>query len=307
MRAGSGTAALMASEEAKVELERLFTVRKDPDRPVEVRRREWEAESRLKVLPRESRFCGVMAGGVACEWMEMPRVARDRVFLFLHGGGYTSGSPRTHRLLTAHLSRACHMRILVPEYRLAPEHPFPAGVKDALAAYGWLVSQGIPEHNIVVGGDSAGGGLALSMLLALREAGAKMPRAAVLLAPWTDLTASSPSYRTLRKFDPTITQEGLRQSGLMYAGERDPADPMLSPLFADLSGLPPMLIHVAGNERDARRQPAAGGTGAGAGGGRDAESLRRLWHVFHAAGIEIPESRQAIDEIGAYLRALQVE
>jgi acetyl esterase/lipase len=199
------------------------------------------------------------------------------------------------------------MRVLVPEYRLAPEHPFPAGVKDALAVYGWLLAQGFTEDRIVVGGDSAGGGLVLSMLLALRNAGAKMPRAAILLAPWTDLTVSSQTYRTLRKFDPVITQEGLRAAGLWYAGDRDPADPMLSPLFADLSGLPPMLIHAASDEvmvDDSRlfaERARAHGVDA------TLKIYDGLWHVFHAAGIEIPESRQAIDEIGAYLRTQQVE
>ncbi len=234
----------MASIEAKAELTRLFADRK-PDRPLDVRRREWEAEARLLVLPKESRFSRVTVGDVVCEWMEMPRVDKDRVMLFLHGGGYNAGSPRTHRQLAAHLSRATHMRLLMPEYRLAPEHPFPAAVKDALQVYGWLQTQGFSPGQIVVGGDSAGGGLTLSMLLALREAGAAMPAAAILLAPWTDLTVSSPSYRSNRKFDPIITQDGLREAGLWYAGERNPADPMMSPLFADLRGLPPMLIHAA--------------------------------------------------------------
>lgn len=297
----------MLSAEAKAELARLFANRKDPDRPIEVRRREWEAEARLQVLPREARFMRVMAGEVACEWMQMPRVPQDRVFLLLHGGGYNAGSPRTHRKLAANLSRAVHMRVLTPEYRLAPEHPFPAGVKDALQVYKWLLGQGIAEDNIVVGGDSAGGGLALSMLLALREAGAKLPRAAILLAPWTDLTCSSPSYRALRKFDPIITPENLREAGRWYAGERDPADPMLSPLFADLGGLPPMLIHVASDEvmLDDSRLFAARARQAGVD-----VTLRvfdGLWHVFHTGGMEIPESRQAIDEIGSYLRSLQVE
>src|SRR5204862_6927589 len=112
--------------------------------------------------------------------------AQDRVFLLLHGGGYRSGSPRTHRKLAANLSRAAHMRVLTPDYRLAPEHPFPAAVKDALKVYGWLLEQGFSEDRIVVGGDSAGGGLALAMMLALREAGARMPRMGVLLSPWTD-------------------------------------------------------------------------------------------------------------------------
>mgnify|MGYP000692801638 CR=1 FL=1 len=297
----------MASAEAKAELDRLFANRKVRGRPVEQRRREWEADARLVVLPKEARFSRVGVGDVNCEWMEMPRVARDRVFLLLHGGGYISGSPRTHRKLAAHLSRAVHMRVLTPEYRLAPEHPFPAGVRDALQVYGWLLKQGFKEEQIVVGGDSAGGGLALSMLLALREAGAKMPLGAVLLAPWTDLSASSPSYRSNRKYDPIITQDGLREAGLWYAGQRDPRDPMLSPLFADLTGLPPMLIHAASDEAMVDDSRLFAERASGFGVEVTLKIFDGLWHVFHQSGIEIPESRQAIDEIGAYVRALHVE
>jgi acetyl esterase/lipase len=169
-------------------------------------------------------------------------------------------------------------------------------------AYGWLLSQGLKPRDIVVGGDSAGGGLALSMLLALREAGAEQPRAAVLLAPWTDLTVSSQSYESLRDKDPVITREGLRESGLWYAGRRDPADPMLSPLFADPAGLPPMLIHAGGDEvmvedstRFAERAQAAG----------VAVTLKvwpELWHVFHQSVPDVPEAVAAVGEIGDYVR-----
>jgi acetyl esterase/lipase len=293
----------MLSAEAREERDRIAAGRQTGV-PLEQSRREWDAQARLVVLPRQARFTSQVAGGVACEWMEMPRVDRDRVFLFFHGGGYISGSPRTHRLLAANLSRATHMRLLLPEYRLAPENPFPAGVKDALLVYQWLLNQGLNEKQIVVGGDSAGGGLALTMLLALRAAGARMPRAAVLLSPWTDLTCSSPSYRTLRDVDPSIDPEELRACGMLYAGQRDPADPLLSPLFAELAGLPPMLIHVGSDEvmlDDSRRFAAA------------AETCRvpvtfnvyqDMWHVFHAAGTGVPEARQALDDIGAFVRAL---
>jgi len=296
----------MISKEARAELDRLFAERK-PERPLEQRRREWEAEARLAVLPRECRFSPQVAGGVTCEWMEMPRVARDRVFLFFHGGSYNAGSPRTHRLLAANLSRATHMRLLLPDYRLAPEHPFPAGVKDALLVYQWLLNQGFAEKNIVVGGDSAGGGLTLSMLLALKAAGAKMPMAAILLSPWTDLTVSSRSYETLRKVDPIITREKLREAGLLYAGRRDPADPLLSPLFADLAGLPPMLIHAGGDEAmlDDSRKLAERAKDAGA--PASFTMFEGMWHVFHTAGMDMPESRKAIDEIGGFVRALYAE
>lgn len=293
----------MISPEARQELDRLFAERK-PDRPLEQRRREWEADARLAVLPKGARFSPEVAGGVKCEWMEMPRVARERVFLFLHGGGYNAGSPRTHRLLAANLSRATHMRLLLPDYRLAPENPFPAGVKDALLVYQWLLNQGYTNQNILVGGDSAGGGLTLSMLLALKAAGAPMPRAAILLAPWTDLTVSSSSYEKLRKFDPIITRERLREAGLMYAGKRDPADPLLSPLFADPSGLPDLLIHVGGDEvmLDDSRKFAANAKAAGV--PVSFKIFDGMWHVFQTAGTDVPEARQAIDEIGGFVRSL---
>lgn len=293
----------MISPEASRERARLFAERK-PDRPLEQRRREWEADAHLAVLPEGARFSPQIAGGIQCEWMEMPHVSTDRVFLFIHGGNYNAGSPRTHRLLAANLSRATHMRLLVPDYRLAPEHPFPAGVKDALLVYQWLLNQGFSEQNIVVGGDSAGGGLALTMLLALKAAGARMPRAGILLAPWTDLTVSSPTYETNRAFDPIITRERLQQSGLWYAGQRDPADPLLSPLFADLNGLPPLVIHAGSDEvmlddsrRFAERARAAGVP-------VELEVFEGMWHVFHSAGTGIPEARQAINGIGSFVRAL---
>jgi epsilon-lactone hydrolase len=296
----------MASVEARAELERLFAS-KSPDPPLPVLRREWEAAARMEVLPRESRFNRVDIGELSGEWMEMPRVPRDRVFLLLHGGGFNAGSPRTHRRLAAHLSRATHMRVLTPEYRLAPEHPFPAAVKDALSVFGWLLSQGIDAEHIVVGGDSAGGGLTLSMLLALREAGAKMPFAAILMSPWADLTLSAPSYRTNRKYDPCVSLGDLQQAAEWYAGDRDPADPMLSPIFADLSGLPPMLIHAAADELMADEARLLAERAMAAGVETTLKIYDGVWHAFHGAGMEIPESRQAIDEIGTYLRTLKTE
>lgn len=293
----------MISPEARAEIAKMFAEKK-PDRPLAQSRREWEEEALAQVLPADARVTPQIADGVACEWMEVAGVVQDRVFLLLHGGGYNAGSPKTHRRLAADLSRVTKMRVLVPDYRLAPEHPFPAAVEDALLAYGWLLGQGITEENIVVGGDSAGGGLALSMLLALREAKARLPRGAVLLAPWTDLTASSPSYKASRERDPMITQEGLQEAGLWYAGERDPADPMLSPLFAHLSGLPPMLIHVGGDEVMVDDSRIFAERAEAAGVAVTCKIFPGLWHVFHHAGAAVPEAQQALDEIGAYVAAL---
>lgn len=296
----------MISREARAELDRLFAERR-PERPLDQRRQEWEAEARLAVLPGDASFSPQVAGGVQCEWMEVAGVEQDRVFLFFHGGSYNAGSPTTHRALAANLSRAANMRLLLPDYRLAPEHPFPAGVKDALLVYQWLLNQGFAEANIIVGGDSAGGGLALSMLLALKAAGARMPKAAILLAPWTDLTVSSASYDELRTLDPIIIRERLREAGLWYAGKRDPADPLLSPLFADPAGLPPLLIHVGGNEvmLDDSRKFAERAMQAGV--PVTYRMFEGMWHVFHTAGMGVPEARTAIDEIGGFVRSLYPE
>lgn len=292
----------MVSAQAQAELSRMFSNRGSAAATLAESRHNWEAEALKDPLPEGTDVLPVIAGGVPGEWIVPPQSHPARVFLFLHGGGYNSGSPKTHRKLAAHLGQAAGMRVLLPDYRLAPEHPHPAGVKDALLAYGWLLSEGRKAQEIVLGGDSAGGGLALSMLLALREAGATMPRAAVLLSPWTDLTLSGESYQRIRDRDPDITREGLQQSAEWYAGRRDPADPMLSPLFASLNGLPPMLIHAGSEEvmlddstRFADRAQAAGVPVT-------LKVWPGLWHVFHHAA-HVPEARQAIEEIGQFIRS----
>jgi acetyl esterase/lipase len=272
-------------------------------KPVEKRRRDWEAEARLHVLPKGAHFQSADMGGIKAEWMEMPRVGQDRVLLLLHGGGYNSGSPRTHRKLAALLSRAAHMRVITPDYRLAPEHVFPAAVKDALKAYGWLLEQGFSADKIIVAGDSAGGGLALSMMLALREAQAALPRMAIVLSPWTDLGVSSPSYERKRKFDPVITKEGLGEAGRWYAGERSLSDPMASPLFADPAGLPPLLIHVGGDETMLDDSRIFAERAKAAGVEVTYREFPEMWHVHHHGAPEVPESVQAFNEISAFIRS----
>jgi acetyl esterase/lipase len=238
----------MVSREARAEIDRMLASRGVATEPAVAKslddeRREWEEAARDAALPAGARFQDVDIG-IPAEWMDAPGVVDGRVFLLLHGGGYSSGSPVTHRKLAANLARASRARVLTPAYRLAPEHPFPAGVDDAVAAYRWLVMQGTKPANIIMGGDSAGGGLAVSTLLALRDAGAAMPRAAVLMSAWTDLTASSPSHDTLRDVDVQVTRDDLRGAGRLYMGGGDPADPRASTLFANLAGLPPLLIQV---------------------------------------------------------------
>ncbi|HVY52071.1 MAG TPA: alpha/beta hydrolase [Devosia sp.] len=299
----------MVSPEARARIAQLFAERQEERRkfpegkPLELRRREWEAQARLDVLPKGARFQPGDAAGIAVEWMEMPHIDKSRVFLLLHGGGYNAGSYKTHRRLAALLSRAAHGLVLTPNYRLAPEHPFPAAVKDALKVYGWLLEQGAIEEQIVVGGDSAGGGLALSMLLALREAGAKMPRAAVVLSPWTDLSCSGATYVRHRSLDPVIDKEGLAEAGLWYAGSRSLRDPMASPMFADLAGLPPLLIHAGGDETMLDDSRILAERAKAAGVDVSFRIFEGMWHVHHVAAPEVPESVAAMNDIAAFIRA----
>lgn len=299
----------MVSPAARAEIEKMLAGRESearlyPDgKPLEQGRRDWEAAARLVVLPKAARFQGADAGGIPSEWMEMAPVNKERAFLLLHGGGYTAGSPKTHRKLAASLSRAANARVLTPAYRLAPEHPFPAGLKDAIKAYGWLLDQGYEARNIVVGGDSAGGGLALSMLLALRNAGAALPRAAVLMSAWTDLTVSGASYERHKRLDPSVTRKGLREAAKLYAGKMDPAEPRLSPLFADLTGLPPLLLHAGGDELMLDDSRVFAERARAAGVDVTLRIYDGMWHVHHHAAPEVPEAGAAINDIAAFIRS----
>jgi acetyl esterase/lipase len=265
-------------------------------------RREWDEAARGAALPEGARFHEADVG-VPAEWMEAPGAAEGRVFLLLHGGGYSSGSPVTHRKLAANLALASRARVLTPAYRLAPEHPFPAGVDDAVEAYRWLLAQGIEPANIVIGGDSAGGGLALSTLVALRDAGTVLPRAAVLMSAWTDLTTSSPSHDTLGDVDVQVTREGLLGAGRIYIGDGDPADPRASTLFANLAGLPPLLLQVGGDETLLDDSRIVAERARAARVDVTFQVFEGMWHVFQFHAPEVPEARAAMEDIAAFIRA----
>lgn len=242
------------------------------------------------------------ARGITGDWVSMPGVAADRVLFYLHGGGYVMGSARTHRDLAARFSQAAGVRVLVPNYRLSPENPYPAALEDATAVYGWLLEQGYKPENIAFCGDSAGGNLAVVTLLALREAGMPLPAAAILLSPWTDLTLSGASVTTKAEVDPMIKLGDAKEQFAYYVGNNDPANPLISPIFADLGGLPPLLIHVGSDEvllDDSVRlaeQAQAAGTEA------NLKVWEGMWHVFQSLASMLPEGRESIDELGAFVK-----
>lgn len=246
------------------------------------------------------RACDV---GVPGEWVEVPDAADSlRVVLHLHGGAYVMGSPRTHRGLAAALSRACRAPVVVPDYRLAPEHPFPAAVDDAVAVWHWLTEvQGVDPARIAVTGDSAGGGLGLALMVRLRDEGHALPACYAGMSPWTDLAGTGASMVTHDGLDPWLTAALVAPAGRRYAGEAPLDHPWVSPLYADLTGLPPLLLHVGEREillDDARRlvdRARAAGVDASVG------VFPGMWHVFHVFP-GLPEARRAVAEIGGFVR-----
>ena len=253
-------------------------------------------------LPEGTTVEVVEARGVPAEWVSVAGASGDAVLLYLHGGGYCMGSLNTHRAMAARLAQACRARTLNVDYRLAPEHPHPAAVDDAVAAYRWLLDGGVAPAQVVVGGDSAGGGLVVATLLALRDGGHPRPAAGFCLSPWVDLECDSETYTTKAEADPMCTKEGLDEMAAAYAGERDLRHPLVSPLHADLSGLPPLLIQVGTAEvlLDDAVRLADGARAAGV--DVRLEAWDDLVHVFQAFGPMIPEAVEAVDAIGAFVR-----
>lgn len=245
----------------------------------------------------------VSAQGVDATWIVAAEARLDEVLLYLHGGGFQVGSVRSHRDLIARLSRAAGCRALAIDYRLSPEHRFPAALNDAVAAYQWLLEQGVAPARIAIAGDSAGGGLALSALLVLRERNLPRPAAAVVLSAWTDLAATGESYASRAAADPLNQRHMVEAMARKYLGDSaDPRDPLASPLFADLAGLPPLLMQVGDRETvlDDSRNFAAKARAAGV--QVELEVWDEMIHVFQQFAADLPQAGLAIDSIGRFLR-----
>src|SRR5271163_3762181 len=217
----------MASEELAKVIAMIKSVPRDNTASVERMRRAMEKVSE-RVAP-DVKCEAVSAGGVKAEWIVPPNAASDRVILYFHGGGYVMGSINTHRAMIARIARASQARALALDYRLAPEHKFPAAVDDATAAYRWLLAQGYKPNKIAISGDSAGGGLTLATVIALRDAGTALPAAAVPISAWADLEGTGDSVKTRAAADPMVGQEGLLRMAKMYAGDHNPKNPLISP------------------------------------------------------------------------------
>ncbi|MBI4747997.1 MAG: alpha/beta hydrolase [Acidobacteria bacterium] len=242
----------------------------------------------------------VTINGLSAEWVRPVGTSDDRAILYFHGGGYVMGSCRTHRAVVGKFVAGSQIGALIFDYRLAPEHPFPAALDDSIAAYTWLLAQGFSPARIVFAGDSAGGGLCLATLLALRDTGIELPAAAVVLSPWTDLKCTGNSYQ---RPDPLAPEGSWSVFSSYYVGQNDPAHPLISPLYGDLAGLPPLLLYVGEEESmlDDATQFAEKARTAGV-------TVRihigkGMVHCYPALSPLFPEASEAMDDICRFLHS----
>jgi acetyl esterase/lipase len=284
---------------------RLEEIAPSPGDTVEQLRSSHDAAVARMPPPGGVAFRPAQVGGMAAEWM-IPNGSdavfpAGRVVLYLHGGGYVIGSPASSRPLGSNLALAARAPLLCPDYRLAPEHPFPAAIDDAVAAVRWLRGRGHAASDIVLGGDSAGGGLAVAALVALRACGDPLPRAAFCLSPWSDLTLPAGSLDLAAPADPPVKRWLLAKMAALYLAGADPASPLASPVRADLRGLPPLLIHVGGGERLLDDGLALATAGRDAGVDITLERWDDMFHVWHAFAPRLPEAAQALASLGRWL------
>jgi acetyl esterase/lipase len=242
-----------------------------------------------------------LAGGVDGEWIAPADAPPDKAILYLHGGGFRVGSVASHRDLIARIAAASGCRVLAINYRLAPEHRFPAALDDTLAAYGWMLDQGLQPINIAFAGDSAGGNLVLAAMLSLRDRRLPLPAAGLVMSPWTDLAATGSSYISRAEADPIHQRPMILALAKNYLGEQgDPCDPLVSPLYANLEGLPPLLIQVGDRETVLDDSTMFAEKARAAGVDTELQIWDGMIHVFPMFS-EIPEAREAIASIAKFL------
>jgi acetyl esterase/lipase len=272
------------------------------DLPLPERRTQVEEGAQAIPPPSDVSFDNVDAGGVPSEWVTAPGASDDRVVLYFHGGAYAICSPRTHRRLTAALSREVGARVLAADYRLAPEHPFPAAVEDGVASYRWLLDQGIALDRLAVAGDSAGGGLTIAVLVAARDAGLPMPAAALCISPWADLELTAPSVTAKADVDPMINVSTLKEEADWYLAGADARTPLASPIYADLTGLPPLLIHAGGREVLLDDATRLADRARECGVDVTLDVWNEMIHVWHVFATLCPEADDGVRAAAEFLR-----
>ena len=240
--------------------------------------------------------------GIHCEWLVPEGCDGAPVLYYLHGGAYLMGSPQTHRRMVSHIARASGMRALVPNYRLAPEHRFPAAIEDSIAVYRSLLEAGTDPAAMAIAGDSAGGNLTMATLLALRDAGDPLPTAVCLMSPWLDLAAEGESMDSRAKHDPWFRSEDIPEIVEKYCSKYDTKNPLVSPVYADPSNLPPTLIQVGDHEILLSDSTRMADKISEAGGSVTLQIWPDMWHVFQLFVGLMPESKRAINDISTFLK-----
>ena len=262
-----------------------------------------DAMAVMFTAPEDVAYEKTLVAGVPAEWATPEGCDQSTALLYLHGGGYVIGSIDSHRGLAGRIAQSSGIRALIIDYRLAPETVFPGAVEDAVAAYTFLLDEGIAPEHIVIGGDSAGGGLTLATLVSLKERGLPQPRAAFALSPWVDLEMLGETMKTKAGVDPMCQRVGLLEMAGLYLGDAHPRTPLAAPLYADLTGLPPLLIQVGTAEtllddsiRIVERLKEASVP-------VDLQQYEDLVHVFQAFAPAVPESVEAIEKIGTFVKS----
>lgn len=275
-----------------------------PPFPIGFQRRATSTLSHLNLVKRRTVFDTVNLNGVPGKLVH-GQAPSSHTILYLHGGAYCLGNPQTHRAMTSHLADRSGARIYLPDYRLAPEDPYPAAVRDALSSYEGLISLGIDPGMITIAGDSAGGGLALSTALAIRNQGLPLPASLVLVSPWADLSLSGTTFHTVAGRDPILRRAWLDQGARWYAGEVSRTDAGVSPLFGDHAGLPPTLIQVGSDEILLDDSLRLGSALREANVEVHLHQYEQMWHVFQLHAGMLAEADQALDEISNFVHATQ--
>ncbi|WP_040493036.1 alpha/beta hydrolase [Ilumatobacter nonamiensis] len=291
----------MTSYRARLMRKAMGRALPDESTPIDVRR---AAMDRLDKLPRPRKvdYADTSVGGVPAIVATPTAVEAERHILYIHGGAYILGSPKSHIALAARLAKLAEAVVTVIDYRLAPEHPYPAAIDDCVAAYRDIAGRVDPSR-ITIAGDSAGGGATLATLCALRDAGDPLPACAYVLSPWTDLTGSGESVQTLADLDPMIKPQLLGSSAEMYAADTPLDDPGVSPLFADLAGLPPMLIQTGTDEVLLADSTRLAERAAAAGVHVQLDLAEEMWHVYPMFAGVMPEAKEALAYAARFIRA----
>ena len=268
------------------------------------RRRDIDARGRAYKLPADVTVEPVTANGVRSEWTATPDADPGKAVLYLHGGGYVIGSLDSHRHVIAEMGRAARARALAIDYRLAPEHPFPAAVDDALAGYRFLLANGVPAGAITIAGDSAGGGLVVAAMLAIRDAGLPQPACGWTVSPWVDMEAIGDSMVSKAATDPTVQKAGILDMAKQYLNGADSRSPLAAPIYGDLRGLAPLLIQVGAAEvlfDDSIRLAQVAGAADVAVDLQIWPEMIHVWHIYHP---ELAAGRRAIAAGGEFARAM---